>query len=954
MALRYLYLLIFLLAACSGSHDTSDLWIAQAPARDRYAQIDTVDTTILPNGRLLTPHGNTLRVAPHPYGLVLSPDGQTAISANSGTGPFSISIIENLLSTQPTVRQIPEGAQNDEDLLGAVFMGLAISPDNQTVYVAGGQENKVYVFDIPSGQPKGTIDLAVTAPDGTDYTDGYIGDMKLSQDGKTLYVLDQIGFRMAVVDVKSRKIIKNVRTGRYPFGLALSPDGQKAYIANVGMFEYQPVVDLKQDPADLKEEALRFPATAYGSQAMKEGIHNDTMDIPALGDPNAPEAFSVWTVDLQQDMLVTSKTKTGILVGQMIEDFPRRGYEAVGGASPNSLVATDQYVFVSNGNNDCISVISTQHDTVVQNIDLQPDDRLHDLRGILRGIIPFGLALSPGGQRLYVAEAGINAVGVIALDAMKVIGHIPVGWFPSKLAVSPDGSKLIVANAKGYGSGPNGGPDFTLGPAGSNIGRLMKGSITIMDIPADSALSRLTQQVIKNNYDFIPADDPQWATREDNPIPLYPGQKASLIKHIVFISKENRTYDEVFGQVKAGRGEASLARYGMGVSFTNKAGDHTVDTATVMPNHLMLSQRFAMSDNFYVDSDHSADGHRWLVNTYPNEWVETSVSAAYGGKREAVPGSQAPGNYGLVGSSGAIYPEDYNEAGSLWDHLDRHDISFFNFGFGVELNSSYSDSTLKYFGVRPLINYPVPGPLYDKTSRLYATYNMAIPDQFRADVFMQEFEERWMGTGKTLPQVLTIILPNDHGAGDRPAAGFPFRESYMADNDLALGRVVEFLSHTPYWKNMAIFVTEDDSQDGVDHIDAHRSLLMVYSPYAKKNYISHRHYSFGSIFKTFWNILGTPYLNQYDATATDLSDMFTAQADTTPYNAYAVDPRIFDPQKALDPFDENFDWKAVVTSPNLDDPEDFQRAADQRDLEEIKRRERMSNPIREDEYPENE
>ena len=148
-----------------------------------------------------------------------------------------------------------------------------------------------------------------------------------------------------------------------------------------------------------------------------------------------------------------------------------------------------------------------------------------------------------------------------------------------------------------------------------------------------------------------------------------------------------------------------------------------------------------------------------------------------------------------------------------------------------------------------------------------------------------------------MPQVLTIILPNDHGAGDRPAAGFPFRESYMADNDLALGRVVEFLSHTPYWKDMTIVVTEDDSQDGVDHIDAHRSLLMVYSPYAKKHYVSHRHYSFGSIFKTFY-ILGIPYLNQYDATATDLSDMFTAQADTTPYDADAVDPRIFDPAKS--------------------------------------------------------
>ena len=171
-----------------------------------------------------------------------------------------------------------------------------------------------------------------------------------------------------------------------------------------------------------------------------------------------------------------------------------------------------------------------------------------------------------------------------------------------------------------------------------------------------------------------------------------------------------------------------------------------------------------------------------------------------------------------------------------------------------------------------------------------------------------------------MPQLITVILPNDHGADERPGAGYPFRESYMVDNDLAVGRIVEFLSHTPYWKNMAIFITEDDAQNGVDHIDAHRSVLMVISPYAKKNYISSVHYSFGSIFKTFWNILGLPYLNQYDAGATDMSDMFTSKPDYTPYSALPPDTRIFDPQKALTPYDENFDWNALKESPVIDDP----------------------------------
>jgi hypothetical protein len=169
--------------------------------------------------------------------------------------------------------------------------------------------------------------------------------------------------------------------------------------------------------------------------------------------------------------------------------------------------------------------------------------------------------------------------------------------------------------------------------------------------------------------------------------------------------------------------------------------------------------------------------------------------------------------------------------------------------------------------------------------------------------------------------MLTVYLPNDHTAGVRPDAGYPYTESYVMDNDLALGRIVEFLSHTPYWENMAIVVTEDDPQGGVDHVDAHRSLMMVISPDAKKGYVSHVHYSFGSAMKTFWHLLGLPYLNQYDFSATDLADFFTDSPDFTPYSARPVDPQLFDPEKALDPLDEKFDWGAFHQTPKLDDPE---------------------------------
>ena len=345
--------------------------------------------------------------------------------------------------------------------------------------------------------------------------------------------------------------------------------------------------------------------------------------------------------------------------------------------------------------------------------------------------------------------------------------------------------------------------------------------------------------------------------------------------------------------------------------------------ATVMPNHLKLASSYTVSDNFYVDSDVSADGHRWLVNTYPNEWVESTAPASYGGNRTYNPASKAPGSLGFTDAAGAIYPEDYNEAGSLWDHLDRHGVDFYNFGFGVIFEPSFFADSLKSFGIRYFVNYPMPAPMFSRTSRIYPTFNTAIPDQFRVSQFIREFREKWLGQGKELPPVLTVILPNDHGSDERPKAGYPFRESYMADNDLAVGRIVEFLSHTPYWKNMAIIITEDDAQNGVDHIDAHRSVLMVISPYAKKNYVSKVHYSFGSLFKTFWNILGLPYLNQYDAGATDLSDMFTETPDFIPYEALPSDLRIFDPQKALTPLDEKFEWESLSKSRKIDNPDDM-------------------------------
>jgi YVTN family beta-propeller protein len=887
-------------------------WLIAPPAEFEQTRVDRLGRTVIPNGRVITPRGRQIEVAPHPYGLALSPDGSLAVTANCGVQPFSISILDGIFSVSPRLRQIPDSFSAEEGVLESVYMGLAISPDNGTLYVGGGQEGAVVIFDLPTGERSGAIG-ANGDWGGRHYEDSYIGDLVLSPDGRYLYALDQANFRLLIAQAERREWLASIGLGRYPFGIAISPDGTRVYAANVGMFEYSRIEGVElNDPA---RQGLPFPPFSFLSKEGREGIEVEGYRIPGLGDPNVPESLSVWEVDVSNPSQprVTAKVKTGVLVGEMVEGIP-----AVGGASPNSVAATDKCVFVSNGNNDSISVVDTNKDAVVRTIPIQLDKRL----GRLRGVIPFGLALSPDQKRLYAAEAGINAVAVIDTGSAEVLGHIPAGWFPSKLAVSRDGRTLIVANAKGFGSGPNGGPDFIAGPEGTYIGNLMKGTVSVIPIPEDSVLKKETEEVVANNFRFLRRERAGRAKWANFPVPRYSGETDSPIKHIVFIVKENRTFDEVFGQVPGTDGLPALARYGADVTFSNRDGSRTVESATVMPNHLALAKRFAISDNFYCDSDVSADGHRWLVGVYPNEWVEVNVAASYGGGRDMKFDSSAPGQLAFVGASAAIYPEDYNEAGSIWDHFLRHEVDYFNFGLSIQFATPVKDTLqFKYTGTRNVINYPAPAELIQHTSRIFATYNTSIPDQFRIDMFIREFNDRWAGEGRTLPAFITVYLPNDHGAKERPADGYPFRESYMADNDLALGRLVEFLSQTRFWKDMVIIVTEDDPQNGVDHVDAHRSLLMVISPWAKKGYVSHVHTSFGSIIKTIWHILGLPYLNQYDGGATDLADLFSATPDNAAYSALPADRRIFDPQKALDPLDEKFNWKALEDSPVLDDPE---------------------------------
>jgi hypothetical protein len=645
-----------------------------------------------------------------------------------------------------------------------------------------------------------------------------------------------------------------------------------------------------------------------------------------------PESNSVFAIDVSDPAQprVLAKVRTGIPVGE----------RSVGGSSPGDVVAGKKDVFVSNASQDTITILDARTNKVKKTVLLEPAQSVKGLRGVL----PFGMALSPDEKRLYVACAGINAIAV--LDAHKGIvrEYLPTAWFPARVEVSHDNKTLYVANAKGFGAGPNGGPHFHPGPEGAWVGDITKGIISIVPLPPVPFTSLVytpeppgvwtehipiqpeslpnTDRVVVNNGFLRYQDYPLSPQLRPKPN-VSPGQESlRAIKHVVFIVKENRTFDEVFGDLHPSdtsfAGLLSLARWGETAQVKDK-DEPTVEDGHVTPNHHALARRFGISDNYYVESDVSVDGHHWLVGNYPNEVLETAWPAAYGSHSGFRTDPDTPGRIGI--GSTHPYPESFLEAGSLWEHLSRGHISFRNYGEGLEIAGYEEGIGMQPTGVREAVNMPMPEALFENTSRDYATFNTTISDQYRFGQFEREFQIRYASGREPLPQFIYIWLPNDHTGRLRPEDGYPYRASYVADNDLALGKLVQLFSHSPFWKDMAIFVTEDDAQDGRDHVDAHRSVLMVISPYARRGLTSHPHTSIASILKTFDLIFGLPYLNQFDAAATDLTDFFTAQPDFTPYDALPSDLRIFDPAKVREP---GLDLKAQPGTP-LDDPATIRR-----------------------------
>jgi YVTN family beta-propeller protein len=845
-----------------------------APAGREPARIVPDGTTILPNGRFLTTLGDRFYTGTNLWHIAVSPSGDSIVGFNDGG-----LVAHGGLRTRISVRKaIP---------IKDVAPAGRFTPDGRGLVVSLGDDGKLALLDPFTFERARTIDLNVGGA-----KDSYVVDLLLSKDGKLVYALDIANQQLLTVELKTGAVRSRVKAGRQPYALALNEDGSRLYVANIGLFDYTVIKGLPGgNPRGITRPPYEFPSKESEQGTMFEG-----KKIPGIGSPQVPDAQSVWMYAVGADgaPAYQKSEKSGLLI-----HAPADGGKAVGGSAPNALLARGDRLYVSNANSDTVQVFRGGDLKPLATIRLSPTPAV----ARLRGVIPSGMAMSKDGKRLFVCESGLNAVAVIDTEENKVLGHIPTGWFPLEIAIGWDGKSLLIATQKGLGRGPRG----PLSPHPANDERIglpeMPGMIHRIEIPSDEELKAQTQTMLRNNG----------LVASQRPLPKFPKE----IEHVVFITKENHTFDGIFGGLKGANGEPEYAEFGMNGWIAEKG---KAERLPIMPNHIRLAEQFGISDNFYMEPQASGDGHRWLNGVYPSLWTTRVFYSGWDFRLT----NDTKGRLVSFGSNGSPIPEDYLENGSLWEHLDRNKVTFRNYGEGFEFPGVDEGEPESRTGAFEVVNFPMAQALYRNTCFEYPIFNTNIPDIARVDWFKEDIDKTFRAKNKPLPRFLNIALCNDHGDRARPEQGYPYVASYMADNDLALGRIVEYLSHQPEWKKMAIFVTQDDSGGDNDHVDRHRSFVLCISPYAKRGFVAHEHTSIMSIIRSIYSIFGLGPNNLFDATAIPLDEMFTDKPDFTPYTHVPVDPRVFKPEATLDPNDPGFKKRRGAKSVRMDDPKFFE------------------------------
>ena len=504
------------------------------------------------------------------------------------------------------------------------------------------------------------------------------------------------------------------------------------------------------------------------------------------------------------------------------------------GDHPNEMILSrnGEVLFVANSMDNSVSIVNlrTQKEIEVLNAALYPNAP--------NGSTTNGLALSDDEKTLFVSNADNNCLAVFDVSDLgksRSKGFIPTGWYPTSVRVV--GNKIYVANAKGMSSkanpdGPQPYKKASDNKAGQYIGSLFLGTLSVIDIPDDKTMAVYS----KLTYENTPYSKEKELITEGeagNPIPMRVGD-ASPIKYVFYIIKENRTYDQILGDMKEGNGNASICL------FPEK----------VTPNQHALAREFVLMDNFYVDAEVSADGHNWSTAAYANDFIEKTWPTSYGGRG---------GNYDFEGSRKIAYPK----GGFIWDHCKQKNISYRTYGeFADEKKANYTT-------------------LNGHFCKGYPGFDMTIQDVKREKIWEQDFDS--LLALNQVPRFNSIRFGNDHTSGMRKGSYTP--EAAIADNDLAVGLFIEHLSNSPIWKESAVFILEDDAQNGSDHVDAHRSPAYVISPYTRRHFHDKTMYSTSGMLRTIELILGMPPMSQYDAAATPMWRCFTSKPDLTPYKA---------------------------------------------------------------------
>ncbi len=710
----------------------------------------------------------------------------------------------------------------EQTVVGPYPFAVAVTPDGGRIVVAsmGVRDQKLQLIDAASGR------IVAEAP----VTRSWLG-LAVSPDGRRVYLSgakDRVvrRYRLAGDSLAPNgeipvEVPGDHATDALPGGLALSADGGTLWVART----------LADDVARVDVARGRVSAT-----------------IPVGRRPYRPV--------LSPDGRLVAVAAWGAASVTLIDARTSAPVATIGTADhPCDLAfsADGRLLFVAQANRNLVAVVDVERRRVVRQVSVAMGaggpgtpsaDALPD------GSTPNALAVAPDGRRLYVANADDDAVAVVDLgggdpERIRTAGFIPTGWYPAALALTPDGRTLVVANAKGGGSISNrvGGPSVLdaadARPPRST--RTIPGSVSRIAVPDAGGLAALTRRAYD---DRKPAARGASPARTSRVVPTEPGPR-SPIEHVVYVIRENRTYDQVLGDVPRGNGDPSLAILG----------------AEVTPNVHALVDEFVLLDNFYADAEVSADGHNWSTAAYATDFVEKTWVPNYG---------HMGFRYDFEGDDPIAAPT----AGYLWDAAVRAGRSVRNYGEFVGVGTEAGEETFtgRWEGKGETLR--------SRTCSFYPGFDLGILDNARVDLFLKEFRS-FVKKGD-LPALTIVRLGNDHTLGTRKGAWTP--RAMVAENDVALGRLVEEISESPFWPTTAIFVVEDDAQNGSDHVDAHRTIALVVSPFTRRGgAVDSTLYSTTSMLRTMELILGLPPLSQHDAAATPMTNAFADAPDPTPF-----------------------------------------------------------------------